>query len=139
VPKRAIGQHIFVLYVVLNLQWRKLGQQMIAIAWSVIAPSIRAVAALVIIVGAAYGQNLPWCAIMDNDGTTQCNFSTLQQCEQTLSGIGGRCIENPAGSAPPSLFAPPSSENAQGLRSLQLQPPGPPPGFGGAMPPPPNN
>jgi hypothetical protein len=105
----------------------KIGATMISIAWSVIAPLIRAVAALVIIVGAAYGQNLPWCAIMDNDGTTQCNYSTLQQCLQTLSGIGGRCIENPSGSAPPSLLAPPSSENAQGLQQLQLQNPGPPP------------
>ena len=112
---------------------------MIAVAWSVIAPSIRAAVALVFIAGTASAQNLPWCAIMDNDGNTQCNYSTLQQCLQTLSGIGGRCIENPGGSPPQSLLAPPSSENAQGLQQLQLQNPGPPPGFGGAMPPPPNN
>lgn len=139
VPKRAIGQLIFAPYVAVDLAWQKLGHQMIAIAWSVIAPSIRAAAALVFIVGAASAQNLPWCAIMDNDGTTQCNYSTLEQCLQTLSGIGGRCIQNPAGNAPPSLLAPPSSENAQGLQPLQLQDPGPPPGLGGAMPPPPNN
>jgi len=108
------------------------------IAWSVIAPLILAAAALVLIAGTARAQNLPWCAIMDNDGTTQCNYSTLQQCLQTLSGIGGRCIENPGGSAPQSLLAPPSSENAQGLVPLQLQNPGPPPGLGGAMPPPNN-
>jgi Protein of unknown function (DUF3551) len=77
---------------------------------------------------------LPWCAIMDNDGTTQCNYYTEQQCLQTLSGIGGRCILNPAGNAPAS----PNSQNAQGLLPLQLQNPGPPPGPS-AVPPPPNN
>jgi len=107
------------------------------ITWSVIAPSIAA--ALVFIAGTACAQNLPWCTILDNDGNTQCNYSTLQECLQTLNGIGGRCIQNPAGSPAQSLLAPPSSENAQGLLPLQLQDPGPPPGLGGAMPPPPNN
>ncbi len=79
-----------------------------------------------------FAQNLPWCAIMDNDGSTQCNFYTQQQCRQTLSGIGGECIRNPAGSTPQQ--APPQSENAQGLLPLQLESPGPPPGLG-----PPNN
>jgi hypothetical protein len=95
--------------------------------------------------GTVRAQSLPWCAIIYNDGTTQCNFSTEQQCLQTISGVGGECIRNPAGSAPdggqrPPLFAPfaPSSENAQGLMPLQSQDPGPPPGQG-AMPPPPNN
>ena len=95
---------------------------------------------------AARAQNPPWCAIMDNNGTMQCNFYSQQQCQQTLSGIGGECILNPAGNAPnsgqrPPLFGPlfgPSSENAQGLLPLQSQDPGPPPGLG-AVPPPPNN
>jgi hypothetical protein len=88
----------------------------------------------------ANAQNAPWCAIMDNDGTTQCNFSSQQQCLQTLRGVGGECIRNPAGNAlqpPPSI---PFSENAQGLLPLQSQDPGPPPGLdGSAMPPPPDN
>jgi hypothetical protein len=115
---------------------------MIAIARtrSVIAPSVCLAAVMMFIAGAAHAQNLPWCAIMDNDGTTQCNFATLQQCLQTLSGIGGRCIQNPAGNASQSPLAPPSSENAQGLLPLQMQDPGPPPGLGGGgMPPPPND
>lgn len=101
-------------------------------------------AAVLSITDATYAQNPPWCAIMDNDGTTQCNFYTQQQCLQTLSGIGGECIRNPAGSAPgapqrPPLFAP-FSENAQGLLPLQSRDPGPPPGLDGtAVPPPPNN
>ena len=96
--------------------------------------------------GMARAQNPPWCAIMGSDGTTQCNFDTQQQCLQTISGVGGECIRNPAGNAPNDgqrapLFGPlfaPSSENAQGLQPLQSQDPGPPPGLG-AMPPPPNN
>jgi hypothetical protein len=107
------------------------------IVWSVIAPSLFLVATI-FATAPALAQSFPWCAIMDNDGNTQCNYSTLQQCLQTLSGIGGRCVQNPAGNAPPS--APPYSENAQGLLPLQLQNPGPPPGLDGAgMPPPPNN
>ena len=37
-------------------------------------------AAILSIADATYAQNPPWCAIMDNDGTTQCNFYTQQQC-----------------------------------------------------------
>lgn len=90
--------------------------------------------------GPAFGQNLPWCAIMDNDGTTQCNYATQQQCLQTLSGIGGECIHNPGANVPQPMPNQPSSENAQGLLPLQLQDPGPPPGLGGsAFPAPPND
>jgi hypothetical protein len=89
----------------------------------------------------ARAQNPPWCAVMDNNGTMQCNFESQQQCQQTISGIGGECILNPAGSTAGAaqrapLFAP-FSENARGLLPLQSQDPGPPPGLG--VPPPPNN
>jgi hypothetical protein len=85
--------------------------------------------------GTAHAQSLPWCAIMNNDGTTQCNYYTQQQCLQTISGVGGECIPNPAGNAPdggqrPPLFGP--------LLPFRSQDPGPPPGLG-AVPPPPNN
>jgi hypothetical protein len=92
----------------------------------------------VLVVNSVYAQNLPWCAIADNDGNTQCNFYTQQQCLQTLSGLGGVCVPNPAGNAQQSAPPPsPFSENAQGLLPLQLQNPGPPPDAG--VPPPPNN
>jgi hypothetical protein len=94
--------------------------------------------AIILIAGPAQAQNLPWCITMDNNGTTQCNFYTQQQCLQTLSGIGGVCSLNPAGSTPQLAPTPPSSGNAQGLLPLQLENPGPPPGLG-AVPPPPNN
>jgi hypothetical protein len=91
-----------------------------------------ATAAVAFIAVPVYAQNLPWCAIMDNDGTTQCAYYTQQQCLQTLSGIGGECIRNPAGSTPQLTPSPPFSENAQGLLPLQLENPGPPPGLDGS-------
>jgi hypothetical protein len=98
------------------------------------------VAATIAFVTPGHAQNPPWCAIMDNDGNLQCNYSTFQQCLQTLSGIGGRCVENPAGNSPQFAPTPPSSENAQGLLPLQLENPGPPPGLdGSALPAPPND
>jgi hypothetical protein len=113
------------------IEWR-------CIVWSVIAPSVFLATILVFATGPADAQNPPWCAIMDNDGTTQCAYSSQQQCLETVSGVGGECILNPAGNAPQSAPAQPFSENAQGLLPLQLQDPGPPPGVG-AAPPPPNN
>jgi Protein of unknown function (DUF3551) len=84
-------------------------------------------------------QSPPWCAIMDNDGNTDCSYYTEQQCLQTVSGIGGVCIRNPGGSTPQPA-PPPSSENAQGLLQLQQQDPGPPPGLdNSAAQAPPNN
>jgi len=108
-----------------------------ALMRNVLTQSILMVA-IILIVGPVQAQNPAWCAIMDNDGSTQCNYYTQQQCLQTLSGIGGRCILNPAGSAPQPAPIPPFSENAPGLLPLQLENPGPPPGLG-AVPPPPNN
>lgn len=40
----------------------------------------------------------PWCAIYsggDMGGATNCGFSTIQQCQATVSGIGGFCQPNP--------------------------------------------
>ena len=84
-------------------------------------------------------QGPPWCAILDND-EQQCSYYTQEQCLQTVSGVGGVCIRNPAGNAPQIMPAQPSSENAQGLLQLQQQDPGPPPGLdGSAAQGPPNN
>ena len=97
-------------------------------------------AAVLLIGDATYAQNPPWCAIMDNDGTTQCNYYTQQQCLQTLSGIGGQCVLNPGGNASQQPSSTPFSENAQGLLQLQSQDPGPPPDLdAAAIPSPPND
>jgi hypothetical protein len=89
-----------------------------------------AVTAIFLNAGAALAQNSPWCATMATDGTTQCNFDTEQQCLQTVSGIGGECSQNPAGSTD-------SPQSGLGLLPLQLQNPGPSSGFGGSYVPPP--
>jgi len=84
-------------------------------------------------------QSPPWCAILDND-EQQCSYYTQEQCLQTVSGVGGVCIRNPAGNALQIMPTQPSSENAQGLLQLQQQDPGPPPGLdGSAGQVPPNN
>ena len=39
----------------------------------------------------------PWCAIyyvIDANGTPSCSFDTREQCMETISGIGGFCVEN---------------------------------------------
>ncbi len=46
----------------------------------------------------------PWCAIYSERtvGATNCGFSTLAQCRETISGIGGGCVPNPAYDPPVS-------------------------------------
>jgi hypothetical protein len=36
----------------------------------------------------------PWCAQYGRDGGRNCGFFTLQQCMDTVSGIGGGCERN---------------------------------------------
>jgi len=41
--------------------------------------------------------NYPWCAhYMMQSGPKNCGFTTLAQCWQSVSGIGGFCDANPA-------------------------------------------
>ena len=37
----------------------------------------------------------PWCA-EEGSGVESCNFTTFQQCQETVSGVGGSCSQNPA-------------------------------------------
>jgi hypothetical protein len=42
-------------------------------------------------------RSFPFCAIyygIDATGTPSCSFDTRAQCMETISGIGGFCIEN---------------------------------------------
>lgn len=55
-------------------------------------------AALFAIAGAAPASatDYPWCQrTFNNGGTPQCTFMTFRQCQATISGIGGDCIQNP--------------------------------------------
>jgi len=44
----------------------------------------------------AQAQNYPWCAYYGGamSGSSNCGFSTLQQCMANVSGIGGSCVRN---------------------------------------------
>jgi hypothetical protein len=52
---------------------------------------------------AAAAPSYPWCARYSTSGG-ECSFNTFEQCEQTLSGIGGSCTQNP-GYSPTSATA----------------------------------
>ena len=61
---------------------------------------------LPLIAAALFGENLgvlaqsansyPWCAIYykEGGGTPRCYFDTREQCMETISGIGGLCVQN---------------------------------------------
>jgi hypothetical protein len=49
----------------------------------------------------AAAQDYPWCAQYNCQGGGQnCGFSTLQQCEASISGNGGFCARNLLYTAP---------------------------------------
>ena len=61
-----------------------------------------AIAALLLVaVGAAFdtakADPYRWCAIFSGDlgGVRSCYFMTLEQCQATVSGVGGNCSPNP--------------------------------------------
>jgi hypothetical protein len=59
----------------------------------------------------AHAQSYPWCARYGNGfGASNCGFSTFQQCQADVSGIGGFC-------APNTLYQP-----APGPRHRHVQP-----------------
>jgi hypothetical protein len=43
----------------------------------------------------AAGDWYPWCAqYYDTRSLTECSFTTFAQCQASISGIGGNCIQN---------------------------------------------
>ncbi len=61
-----------------------------------------AVAALLASTGAGHAQSAydyPWCAVYTGragpGGAMSCYYASYAQCMQTMSGIGGYCIESP--------------------------------------------
>jgi hypothetical protein len=48
-------------------------------------------------VSAQSARSYPFCAIyyrMDAGGTPSCYFDSREQCMETISGVGGFCVEN---------------------------------------------
>jgi len=76
----------------------------------------------IVLVMAALGtradaQNYPWCALYSGGatgGAENCGFSTREQCNATVSGIGGFCEPN-------NLYIPPGgpSQHARTRRKSQ--------------------
>jgi hypothetical protein len=45
----------------------------------------------------AMARDYPWCSREPGrGGSLQCQYTTLQQCQATTSGLGGNCAQNPA-------------------------------------------
>lgn len=57
----------------------------------------------------AAAQYYPYCAQFADGSLLDCGFSTLQMCEASVTGVGGLCLNNPAGppSPPPQLASTP--------------------------------
>ena len=89
--------------------------------------------ALAVVAGPACAQNfnLPWCGIVDTNGTTQCTYYTQQECLETMSGLGGECIANPNAGTP--TLAPSTPPPGAILGPPADLDPGPPPGLDGAV------
>jgi hypothetical protein len=64
----------------------------------------------------AEAQNYPWCLIYGTDfGGKNCGFTTFQQCQDTVSGIGGFCMQNNTYEAP-QLLGPRARRTRTSLR-----------------------
>ena len=50
---------------------------------------------LISMVGTANADPYKWCAVFTQGGTN-CGFVTFEQCQATISGIGGSCDPNPS-------------------------------------------
>jgi len=62
------------------------------------------VAGTAALAGSASAQNYPWCAVYgggDKGGSSNCGFTTFEQCMATLSGMGGFCNLNTQYVPPP--------------------------------------
>lgn len=64
------------------------------------------VAGVVAIGSGARAQNYPWCAYYGNDfgGSSNCGFTTFEQCMATLGGMGGFCNRNTQYVSPPGPY-----------------------------------
>jgi uncharacterized protein DUF3551 len=53
------------------------------------------VAGSVAMSSSAQAQNYPWCAVLNmGDAAYNCGFVTVQQCIESVRGIGGFCMRN---------------------------------------------
>ena len=59
-------------------------------------------------------RDYPWC-MREQGGSPNCSFSTLQQCQATISGLIATCVQNPA-----MLFEPASAAEITGCSPARI-------------------
>lgn len=64
--------------------------------------------------GAAAADPYMWCALYGAYGTTNCGFTTIEQCRATVSGAGGSCTENKFYTVPKTTSAKHIRKHSQG-------------------------
>jgi hypothetical protein len=69
-------------------------------------------ASLFLIVGPAAADPYKWCAAYRN-GSNNCGFTTIEQCQATVSGVGGSCVPNQFYTGPDKTSAQRSQRQAQ--------------------------
>ena len=83
---------------------------------------------LFLIAGPAAADPYKWCAAYRN-GSNNCGFTTIEQCQASVSGVGGSCVPNQFYTGPDKTSAQRSPKQAQRkppaehvvLRSVGLQ------------------
>jgi hypothetical protein len=74
----------------------------------------------------AQGNPAPYCAQFSDGTSPSCTFATLQQCNASISGVGGVCNLNPA--APYQASPPPRYQYQYQQPFNPMAMPPPPPG-----------
>ena len=62
--------------------------------WALIAPVLAGAGASSLHAQGGYSTN-PYCAQYSDGTSLDCSFSTLSMCYQSVTGVGGVCIDNP--------------------------------------------
>lgn len=63
--------------------------------------------------------SIKYCAQYNDGSSPDCEFTTLQMCDEAISGVGGVCIDNPY--ATPAAASPPPQYQYQGSSGAQYQ------------------
>jgi hypothetical protein len=80
---------------------------------------------------ALHAQQAPYCAQFSDGTSPNCSFATLQQCNASISGVGGVCNLNPAATyqAPPARYQRRYQQQYQYSFNPMAMPPPPPGGM----------
>jgi hypothetical protein len=74
---------------------------------------------------ALHAQQAPYCAQFSDGTSPNCGFATLQQCDASISGVGGVCNLNPASTYQAPLRARYQYQYRQPFNPMAMPPPPP--------------